>query len=265
MPTIRANDAELFYEETGSGAPVLLLHGLGSSGEDWAPQVDALAKRHRVIALDLRGSGRSRDLAHPAGPFSIPQLADDAALVLERLGACPAHVVGLSLGGLIAFQLAIHHPSSVRTLTIVNSGPAFVPRTLKEHAAVALRLGVARLFGPAGMSRMLAKRLFPRPDQQHLRARFVERMSRNDKRAYAATQRAVLGFSVLDRIGEIDVPTLVVAADQDYTPVSAKEAYARKMKKAKVVVVPDARHALPIEDPEKFNPILTEFLASGSP
>jgi hypothetical protein len=127
---------------------------------------------------------------------------------------------------MIAFQLAVDHPRAVRTLTVVNSGPALVPRTTAERRWIALRLAVARLFGPAGMAVLLAPRLFLRPGQGPLRRRSRERMARNDRRAYAATQRPLIGWSVLDRIGAIEVPALIVAAERDYTPPAAKEAYA---------------------------------------
>ena len=261
MPILRANDADLYYEEAGRGEAVLLLHGLGSSSADWEPQIDALASLYRVIALDARGSGRSRDLVHAVGPFSVRQFAADAAALLDHLGAAPAHIVGLSLGGMIAFQLAVDSPRSVRTITIVNSGPALVPRTRAEKRAMATRRVVARLFGPKGMARMLAGRLFPKPEHADKRRRFREGMARNDKRAYIATQEAIIGWSVLDRIGEIETPALIVASDQDYGILSAKEAYARRMKRAELVVVPDAHHALPMEAPEKFNPILMAYLS----
>ena len=260
MPTLRTNDAELFYEEAGTGDPVLLLHGLGSSTLDWAPQIDALKGSYRVIALDARGSGRSRDLLKPGGPFSVRQFAADTAALLDELHAAPAHVVGLSMGGMIAFQLAVDAPRLVRTLTIINSGPALVPRTADEMKALRTRRLISRLFGPKGMARLLAKRLFPKPEHEHKRKLFRERMALNDKRAYAASQEAIFGWSVLDRIGTIDAPTLVVSSDQDYVPVAVKEMWAGQMKDAQVTVVADARHALPIEFPEKLNPLLLEFL-----
>ncbi len=264
MPILRTDDAELYCEDTGKGEPVVLLHGLGGSTADWTASVAALAPCYRVLTIDTRGSGRSRDRRRPAGPFSVRQFADDTAALLAHCGAAPAHVVGLSMGGMIAFQLAVDHPRMVRTLTIVNSGPALVPRTFRERLWIGLRLLIARLFGPAGMAWLLGRRLYPRRDQAPLRRAFREAMRRNDKRAYVATQRALVGWSVLDRIGAIEAPTLIVASERDYTPLSAKEAYARRMKQAEVVFVPGAGHALPIEAPEKFNPILLAFLARHS-
>jgi len=260
MPTLEVNDATLHYEEAGRGEAVLLLHGLGSSAADWAPQMEALKSRYRLIALDVRGSGQSRDLKHPGGPFTVSQFAADATALLRHLAAMPAHIVGLSMGGMIAFQMAVDFPDAVRSMVIVNSGPALVPRTRKERQAFTVRRLISRVWGPRGMGKMLAKRLFPHPEHGEKRRLFVESMARNDKRAYIASQEAIIGWSVLDRIGDITAPVLVVASDQDYTPVAMKEAYARRMKRAEVVVVADARHALPLEFPEKLNPILATFL-----
>jgi 3-oxoadipate enol-lactonase len=259
MPTLRIADAELHFEDRGAGEPVVLLHGLGSSSEDWEPQLAALAPHYRVIAIDMRGSGRSRDLVHPGGPFSIATFASDVAAVIDHLGAAPAHVIGLSMGGVVAFQLVLDHARTVRTLTIINSGPAVVPRGWQEYAMIATRLALAGTLGPKAMAKLLGPKLFP--DNLQARARFVERMARNDRSAYAATQRAVVGFNVESRIGSIDVPVLIVASDHDYTPVGRKQAYARLMRNARVVVVPDSRHALPIEEPHKLQPILDAFLA----
>lgn len=259
MPVLRTADAELHYEERGQGDPVVLLHGLGSRGEDWEPQLAALSPRYRVIAIDIRGSGRSRDLVHPAGPFSVSTFAADVAAVIDHAGAAPAHIIGLSMGGMIAFQLAIDHPRAVRTLTIINSGPALVPQTWSEHVVITTRLAVASICGPRGMANLLARRLFP--NDNDARATFIEQMARNDRRSYAATQRALVGFDVLPQISAIAVPALIVASDQDYTPIARKQAYARMMRDARVVVVPDSRHALPIEEPHKLQPILDAFLA----
>ncbi|MGE5182533.1 MAG: alpha/beta fold hydrolase [Acidobacteriota bacterium] len=262
MPTLRTHAAELHYDDRGQGDAVVLLHGLGSSTLDWEPQLAALAPRYRAIAIDMRGSGRSRDLAHAAGPFSVAMFAADVAAVIDHLGVAPAHVVGLSMGGMVAFQLALDQPHAVRTLTIVNSGPSLVPRTAKQRAVLALRLVLARTIGPRGMAKLLAPKLFPR--DAALRATFLARMASNDKRAYAATQRALVGFDVSAHLAEIEVPALIVAADQDYTPLAYKQAYARRMPDARVACIADARHALPHEEPEKLQPVLDAFLAEHS-
>jgi 3-oxoadipate enol-lactonase len=257
MPEIRLGDIDVSYDLAGAGVPVVLVHGLGSSARDWEQQVPSLASRYRVLTYDIRGHGRT---SKPRGPYSVKQFAEDLAALLERLEHRPAHVVGISMGGMIAFQLAVDHPELVRSLTIVNSGPALVPHRLAEHAAVWMRRAIAKVRGPAAMGGVLAPRLFPYPDQEPLRQQFVARWAENDKDAYYAALNAIIGWSVADRVGSIRVPVLVIASDHDYTPVSAKQAFLPSIPGATLTVIPDARHAVPVERPEAFNAVLREFL-----
>lgn len=258
MPRIPVRDIGLYYEETGEGEPLLFIHGLGSSGRDWEMQVPFFARDYRVVVFDLRGHGRSDK---PRGPYTMPQFAADTAGLIEALGIAPTHVVGISLGGMIALQLAVDRPDLVKSLVIVNSGPEFVARTFKERLAVLQRFLIVRLVGMRKMGEILARRLFPKPEQEPLRAMLVERWAENDPRAYRDAMRAIVGWSVADRLGEIGIPTLVVAADEDYTPISAKEAYVAKMPRAELAVIRDARHAVPVERPDEFNAVVGAFLA----
>lgn len=255
VPILPIDDLELSYLDEGRGDPVVLLHGLGSSSLDWEGQLPALSGRYRVVAPDLRGCGRSRH----RGPFSVSGFAGDVAALLDAVGE-PAHVVGLSMGGMVALQLAVDRPDTVRTLTIVNSGPALVPTRWADHVRIAVRRGLARLAGPRGMARLLAPRLFPGPDQADARRTFAARMAANDRAAYIAIQDALIGWSVADRIAEIRAPVLVVAAEHDYTPPAAHRTWASRLPQAEVVVVAAARHALPVEAPERFNAVLLPFL-----
>ncbi len=264
MPSATINGITLHYEVQGTGEPLLLVHGLGSSAQDWEEQFAFFAKSHRVIAVDLRGHGRS---AKPQGPYSIAGFSDDVAALLHQLQASAAHVVGISMGGAVAFQLALDHPGLVRTLTIVNSGPELILRTLAERTAIGLRFAIVRLFGLPPLGRMISKRLFPDPAHEELRRTFAERLASNQTAAYLASLRALVGWSVSARIGEIRCPVLVVTADQDYTPVSLKEAYVAQLADARLCVIPDSHHALPMERPAAFNQVLAGFLgehATGS-
>lgn len=260
MPKITLNNAEIYHETAGKGQVVLFIHGLGSSVRDWEMQIPAFSKSFQTVAFDLRGHGQSQK---PQGPYSMSLFASDAAELIKSLGGAPVHVVGISLGGMVAFQFAVNHPELVKSLTIVNSGPEVVVRTLKDRWQVFLRFAIVRLLGMRKMGEVLSKRLFPKPEQTNLRDTFVERWAENDTRAYLDTLRAIVGWSVADRIGEIAAPTLVVAADGDYTPVSAKQEYVSKMMNAKLVVIQDSRHAVPVEKPEEFNKIVIGFLENS--
>ena len=257
MPTAQVNGIKLYYETSGEGPPLVFIHGLGSSAEDWEHQVPFFAKDFRVITLDLRGHGRSDK---PAGGYSIQLFASDIAALMNALRLPTAHIVGLSLGGGVAFQFALDFPELVSTLTIVNSAPEMILRTFKEKFAIWLRFAIIRLFGLPKLGEILAKRLYPSPGDEALGKVFTERFARNDQRSYLAAFNALIGWSVSARLGELTCPTLILTADQDYTPVAFKQAYAEKIRTARLTVVPDSRHALPMERPDSFNSALRDFL-----
>lgn len=257
MPTTTIDNNHFYYEIHGEGDPLVLLHGLGSSTRDWELQVPAFARQFQVITLDLRGHGRS---AKPPGPYSMALFAEDTARLIKELGVEPAHFLGISLGGMVAFQLAIDHPDLVRSLIIVNSTPEIVTRTLKEKTAVWQRLMIVRLMGMRKMGQVLAARFLPRPDQAELREIFIGRWAENDKSAYLKSMKAVIGWSVAERLREINCPTLVVGSDGDYFPTSDKETYTKMIPGAELIIVKDSLHALPADKPAELNRMVIDFL-----
>ena len=251
----------LHYEEYGQGEPLVLLHGLGSSNQDWEYQVPDLARAYRVILLDVRGHGRSDK---PRGRYSIALFSADLLALLEHLGTGPVHLVGLSMGGMIGFQFAVDHPAWLRSLCIVNSAPEVKLRSRDDYWQWAKRWSLARLLGVATVGKALAARLFPRPDQAALRRTMAERWARNDKRAYLASFDAIVGWGVQERLGQIRCPTLVITADHDYTPIQLKQRYVALIPQGRLAVIDDSRHATPLDQPQLFNQTLLQFLATVS-
>ena len=233
----------------------MLLHGLGSSGHDWENQVPNFADRYQVITCDLRGHGRT---SKPRGRYSISQFASDVAALLTELGLAPVHLAGISMGGMVAFEMAIRYPRLPKSLTIINSYPEARVENFRDRLLVWRRFLLLEVLGVRRMGAVLAGHLFP--GQVDLQRQFVERWAENDKRAYRESLRAIVGWDVEDRIDEITCPVLVVASDQDYFPLEEKQAYVGKMRNARLFVIEDARHAVTAEKPERFNQILDEFL-----
>lgn len=258
MPKMTVQDIDLYYEVSGQGQPLLFIHGLGSSTRDWERQAAFFSRHYQVIIFDLRGHGKSDK---PPGPYSVQLFASDTARLIGSLGIGNTHVVGLSMGGMIAFQLALETPELVSSMVIVNSGPEFIVRTLKERLGLFKRFSIVRLLGMRQMGKVLAKRLLPKPEHSNLRRIFIERWAENNKRAYLDSLRAMVGWSVTQHLNAITCPVLVVSAAQDYTPVSYKEAYAAKMAKAELVVIPDSLHLTPVDQPDHFNEALLAFLS----
>jgi pimeloyl-ACP methyl ester carboxylesterase len=247
----------LHYEEYGHGAPLLLVHGLGSSTLDWEEQTSVLASHYRVIAIDLRGHGRSDK---PVQHYSMVGFAEDVAALIEHLQLGSVHLVGISMGGMIGFQLGVDRPELLSSLTIVNSGPEVKAKSFNDCVQIAKRWSFSRLLSLEAIAKGLGKLLFPKPEQVELRLKIERRWPRNDKRAYLSSLDAIIGWGVRDRLSNITCPVLVVSGDRDYTTVASKETYVRELADARLVVIEDSRHATPMDQPAIFNAQLFNFL-----
>lgn len=257
MPYFEHDGCNLHYQEFGHGEPVLLIHGLGSSCQDWEYQIPALAARYRVIVMDVRGHGRSDK---PAERYSIAGFSADVEALLDHLQPGPVHYVGLSMGGMIGFQLAVDQPRLLKSLCIVNSAPQVKIQTFDDFVQFAKRWSLARIFSMETIGKGLGNNLFPKPEQADLRHKIAARWAQNNKRAYLASFDAIVGWGVQEKLSRITCPTLIVTADHDYTSVAFKQAYASLIKNARVSVVEDSRHATPLDSPQVFNQVLLNFL-----
>ncbi|MBT1065354.1 alpha/beta hydrolase [Bowmanella sp. Y26] len=259
MQYFHHDNVRLRYQDVGRGAPVLLLHGLGSCTEDWLYQIAALSTNNRVIALDLRGHGQSAAVRQA---YLMRQLAEDAQALMEHLQLPAYHVVGFSMGGMVAFELALHAKESVQSLVIINSGPQALANSAKKRWQLMLRQLIISVLGMRSLGRVIGRKLFPQPHQQALRERFESGMAKMDKTSYQLALRAISQFSVQSSLPRITQPTLVISSDQDYTPISHKAEYVRLMPNARLVVIENSRHATPIDQPDALNKVLTEFIGS---
>ncbi|MFI4937075.1 MAG: alpha/beta fold hydrolase [Candidatus Berkiellales bacterium] len=262
MPFLSLPHIQLYYEVHGSGAPLLLLHGLGSSTLDWENQLEFFSKKYQVIAFDLRGHGQS---AKPDEPYTVKLFAEDTAELIRTLIKESTHVVGHSLGGMIAFQLVLDFPELVKSLCIINSAPAVIFPSLKVHFSFYLRRYIVKLFGVQPLCTKLAKNLFPKSTQAKLREIFIQRWSHNDPKAYVNSLNAFRHWNVIARLSEIACPTLIVTADHDYTPVSAKEFYVKLIKGAELKVIPDSWHMTIVDQPGALNQTMLNFLTKNFP
>lgn len=257
----QVRDIRLYYETTGEGVPLLFLHGLGSSACDWKHQTPFFAQRFQVVIPELRGHGRSEK---PPGPYSMALFARDIAGLIESLAIAPAHVVGLSLGGFVAFQLAVDYQHLVRSLVVVNSAPGLPRGSLGERAQVAsallLRRLIVRLFGMRMLGRFLSRTHFPRPDQAALKRSFVERWAQNHPDAYLRSLAAVSHWGIEDHLESITCPVCVMSGENDFIPLELKRSYTAKLPNGRLVVIPASGHLTPVDNPEQFNRALLSFL-----
>ncbi|SHE94720.1 Pimeloyl-ACP methyl ester carboxylesterase [Microbulbifer donghaiensis] len=258
MPYFSRDGRNLFFTDSaGQGAPLLLLHGLGSQGTDWQPQFDKLQGEFRVLTLDFPGHGNS-DIC--AGPVSMKTLAEDALALLDHLGIARAHVAGLSLGGMVAFQLLASSAERLHSLTVINSGPGMASGRWRLQLVVALRTLLIRGFGLKTLAKRIAPKLFPRADQQPLREKFLQSIAAADEQTYLKILRAIGNFNVWREVAGSPVAVLILTADRDYTPVSYKAAYAATLGNARLSVIENSGHASPMDRPEQCNAQIRAFL-----
>ena len=261
MPTYFPPGGTSFHFEEANPTghpPVVLLHGLGSAGEAWQLQFEPLAEMgFRVLAPDMPGFGWS---TWPGGKVSVARMADLVAQFMEGVGASPAHVVGISMGGTVALQLALDHPQRVRSLVLVNTFARLRPRNLGEWAYFLARIVIARVVGPERQAEMVAHRIFPRAEHEEARRVLREHIMRADRNVYRGMMAALFRFDVRGRLGEIRVPTLVITGAEDTTvaPVIQEE-LARGIPGARHVVIEGAGHGVIADSPQKFNEVLTGF------
>lgn len=278
MPIAQSNGIELYFEEHGQGEPLLLIMGLGADSLAWLFQRDAFAERYRTILFDNRGVGRS---SKPAGPYTIAQMADDAAGLLDALAIERAHVLGISMGGMIAQELALRHAERVRTLVLgctyarPDNG---VTTTFEESLAFfggargsngEIVVDPAKLDPMAFIQRLLPLTFTPQfmmTELPKLMQVFAGALQHGfDMQAIMAQVAATQAHDTLERLGAITAPTLVVTGDGDLLiPPANSDVIAARIPGARLEKIPGGSHAFNFETPELFNRTVLDFLAEAS-
>ena len=258
MRRISINGIRIACLEAGNGAPMLLLHGLGGSHDDWRLQMHDFAARHRVIVPDLRGFGASERRE----PFTIQQHTRDMIALLSALSIERVHVVGLSMGGAVAIELALRAPARVASLVLVNTAPGFRLTNWQRRRMAWLRVPIALLLGVGGVARVFGQGVFPARSQSRLRKRFIRRASHTSRWVYLATLRALTRWNAEARLAAIRAPALVIGAEHDYTSSAEKEHWVARFPNARFVVIPGSRHHTELDSPGRFNREVLGFLKS---
>jgi len=238
---------------------VLLLHGLGVNASSWNLQLPALtAAGFRPIAPDVSGFGAS---PYDGRGWTIRRMAAEMADLIQELGCGPAHVVGLSMGGIIAQQFALDTPALTRKLVLVSTFAVLLPDSLNGWLYFLQRFILVNTLGLAGQARAVARRIFPDPASATLRQMMVETVSQSDPRAYRRAMTSLGLYNSVKRLGEIKAPTLVVTGVDDTTVSPVRQHLLVKcIPDAHQVLIADAGHAVPVEQPEIFNQELLVFL-----
>jgi 3-oxoadipate enol-lactonase len=252
-------DVELAYELRGSGSALLLVQGLGYGGRGWVPVLELLAEDFLVVSYDNRGFGAS-DV--PPGPYTVAQLAGDAVAVLDAAGIERAHILGVSLGGMAAQELALSRPERVDRLVLVSTTPGVGGHPLPART-VSLMLEAPTLPPSDALRRFVENALGPDAASE-LVERIVAYRTANspDPGGWQSQAAAGATFDALDRIGLIAAPTLVVHGTEDFVidPRNGEQ-LARTIPGARIELLQGCGHLASWEQPERLATLVKEFLA----
>lgn len=259
MPTAQVNDNTIHYTDTGSGKPVILLHGFPLDGRIWAGQADRLAERYRVIVPDLPGFGQST----AAKPFSIQSMAQDVRQLARELDALPCAVAGLSMGGYVALAWSKLCPTDIAALMLVDTKPQADSAEARQN-----RNRMIELAGSGGSlaiaDEMIKSLLAPQvlsndPDTvQRLRQMIEHQPPQTIQWALAAMRDRE---DLADFVTSIADPTLIVVGEKDQltTPDMAR-ALQETISQSQLKIIPDAGHLTPLERPQETADALRRFL-----
>ncbi len=266
MPVLSRLDVAIAYEVAGRGVPVLFVQGIGVAGSGWRPQVEALQDQHKCVTYDNRGLGASVPCT---GPITVKAMADDARALMDALGWDSAHVVGHSMGGAIALQLALDHPARVRSLSLMctfargSDGARLTPWVLRM--TVRTRLGTRRMKRRAYLEMLYPSAYLETQDREALAAHIMPMIGRDlavQPAVLVQQLRALSKHDVYDRLGALSgIPTWVVSARHDrIAPPESGRRLADAIPGARFDLAEDAAHGLPLHRVDWVNARLRAFL-----
>ncbi|MGO9452301.1 MAG: alpha/beta fold hydrolase [Candidatus Binataceae bacterium] len=265
MERARVNGVELAYELRGAGAPLVIIHGAQGDQTMFTAMASAFAANFHVLTFDQRGSGLSEK---PDMPYSIAMLADDTAALMDKVGFSAAHVIGVSMGGTIAQELALRHPQKVRALVLGCTTPGG-PKAIRA-AGNALSAYSTNSMSAEERGRALAESAFTRgyiESHPEIITTMIEarRQRPIDSTAFGHRMKAIAGHDAYDRLAQIGCPTLVITGKDDaLIPWENSRIIAERIAGAKLVILEPAGHCFWIEQAEQSRDAISRFLSSQS-
>ena len=269
MPNAKTDDGvNLYYEETGSGTPVIFVHEFAGDYRSWEPQVRHFCKRYRVITYNARGyppSGVPEDVS----AYSQNRAADDIKSVLDHLRIDLAHVVGLSMGGFAALHFGFRHPERALSLCVGGCGYGAEPGQRERFRAEAV--AVADFIKTQGMVAFAEKYAYGPARVQYENkdprgfAAFKKMLSEHSVPGSVNTQlgcqreRPSL-YDLVDQMKALTVPTLVLTGDEDWPCLTPGILMKQNIPSAALAVMPNCGHTINIEDPDQFNRLVGDFI-----
>jgi 3-oxoadipate enol-lactonase len=238
---------ELSYLEHGAGEALILIHGLGANADSWRPQVDALAKNYRVIAMDLRGHGQSGFRVEE--PITVRAFADDVVALIKNLGIDRAHFCGISMGGMIALEIFVRYGDKVKSLILADTTAFFPPPQAREE--------LLRHFDSLEMvewGQLMARRVLRREAPPDQRQEVAHMLAANRRAIYRQGLIASFGSDYRWVLPQVNLPTLILVGEEDQaTPVGYAGYLHKNIKGSVLQVISQAGHFANLENPAAFN------------
>lgn len=256
---VQVNGVELWYEVWGSGPPLVLIEGIAVGTWLWERNLPDLEEHFTTIAYDLRGSGRS---GKPAGPYSVGQMAEDLAALLDALGVGRAHLLGVSFGGFVAQEFALRWPARVGKLVLAATsagGASHVPMTAETLGRFLDASGEPRELVRRRLALAYSESFLRTDDIEHL----IDLRLREPQPAHAFAAQAAAGaaFDRSSDVARIEAPTLVLAAEGDLlVPVENARRLAAAIQGARLRIWPGLGHQFLVEASAEFNREVITFL-----
>jgi 3-oxoadipate enol-lactonase len=263
MAFVQNQGATIYWDEQGQGEPILLIMGLGYPSVMWYRTRPALAARYRTLAFDNRGVGRS-DL--PAGPYSIPLMASDAAAVLDAAETESAHIFGISMGGMIAQEFALEYPHRVRSL-IVGSSAAGGPTAVRAEPAATQLLMTRDKMNPEQAAQAAVSFIYDAGTPRNLidEDLAVRRPWFPRPEAYVAQLQGILAWESYTRLPKIRVPTLVIHGESDrLVPPANARIIADRILNAELIMIPHASHLFFTDQTAAAHDAILRFLRANA-
>ena len=256
---VRVGDVDIAYTVQGKGPWITLSHSLACDTSMWDPQMHWLEQRYTVLRFDTRGHGQS---SAPAGPYTLEQLSDDVHGLFQALGVQQTHWVGLSMGGMIGQTYALKHPGVFLTMALCDTTSRRPPNA---EAMWNERIQAAQTHGMQGVLEGTLSRWFDPPFRAanpEIIARITQGILATPVAGFSGCCAAISQIDTLDRLKEIKCPTLVLVGENDHgTPPENARRIQENIPNSELVVIPDAGHISNIEQTEKFDAALKDFLA----
>jgi 3-oxoadipate enol-lactonase len=258
MPRLDVGDTAINFEHSGAGTELVLIHGLGGDLHLWDSAAPIFARYHRVLRYDVRGFGAS---GKPPGPYSAALFARDLRGLLAACGVGHAHILGYSMGGVIAQRFALDHPDVVRSLVLVSTSSEVGAAAVTTWERLAERLEQAGFDArTADMSRAFSLGFATRCPATV--ADLSHRTAANDPRAYAAAARAMSAYGWTAELPQLTAPTLILQGLEDQlTPPGGSVTMSRALPHARLLMIAEAGHSVPVEQPDVFHSAVLAFTA----